>query len=104
MLSAESLVSDMTTLSDESDEEICTEDGMVHDMHLSSVNKWNNNSFIKPFKVLSQLSGYPNLLMLYNIFACLAISSTSAERTLSKLKIIKKTASGLPWLMIIYLH
>ena len=27
--------------------------------------------------------------MLYNIFACLAVSSTSAERTLSKLKIIK---------------
>ncbi|ESO12143.1 hypothetical protein HELRODRAFT_153308, partial [Helobdella robusta] len=32
---------------------------------------------------------YRNLLMLYRIFASLALSSTSAERALSKLKIIK---------------
>ncbi|ESN97895.1 hypothetical protein HELRODRAFT_153304, partial [Helobdella robusta] len=32
---------------------------------------------------------YRNLLMLYRIFASPALSSTSAERALSKLKIIK---------------
>ena len=59
------------------------------DSKLNSVNKWKNYAFLKPLKILSQLSGYPNLLMLYNIFACLTVSSTSAERALSKLKIIK---------------
>ena len=44
---------------------------------------------MKPLKILFQLSGFPNLLMLYSNFACLAVSSASAERALSKLKIIK---------------
>ena len=48
-----------------------------------------NNNFIKPLHQLSQLSGYQNLVMLYSIFCSLAVSSASAERALSKLKIIK---------------
>ena len=52
------------------------------------INSMNNN-FINPLHLLSQLSSFPNLLMLYSIFASLAVSSASAERALSKLKIVK---------------
>ena len=51
--------------------------------------RWINNSFQKPLQLSGQLSGYPNLHMLYGIFCCLPVSSASAERALSKLKIIK---------------
>ena len=51
--------------------------------------QWQKNSFNKPLELLSKLSGYPNLNMLYSIFCCLPVSSASAERALSKLKIVK---------------
>jgi hypothetical protein len=51
--------------------------------------RWENRSFIYPMQLLSQLSGYQNLLMLYTILCCLPVSSASAERALSKLKIVK---------------
>lgn len=44
------------------------------------------NNFIKPLHMLQELSGFPNLLILYSIFCSLAVSSASAERALSKLK------------------
>ena len=50
---------------------------------------WVNNTFSKPLQIVSRLSGYPNLVMIYSIFSCLAVSSASAERALSKLKIVK---------------
>jgi len=51
--------------------------------------QWQDNTFIKPLQLLSQLSCFPNLHMLYSIFCCLPVSSASAERALSKLKIVK---------------
>ena len=51
--------------------------------------RWSDNSFLKPFQLTGQLSGFPNLHMLYSIFCCLPVSSASAERALSKLKIVK---------------
>jgi len=51
--------------------------------------KWTSDTFLKPCQLLSQLSGYPNLSILYSVFCCLAVSSASAERALSKLKIVK---------------
>jgi len=56
---------------------------------LSTRSKWTNDTFVKPCQLLSQLSGYPNLTILYSVFCCLAVSSASAERALSKLKIVK---------------
>jgi hypothetical protein len=52
--------------------------------------QWERNAFMNPLKLLSQMSGFPNLCVLYSIFSCLAVSSASAERALSKLKIIIK--------------
>jgi len=50
---------------------------------------WSKNSFLKTIQLSAQLSGFPNLHMLYSIFCCLSVSSASAERALSKLKIVK---------------
>ena len=44
---------------------------------------------LRPLMLQRQLSGYPNLTMLYNIPCCLPVSSASAERTMNKLKIVK---------------
>jgi len=85
--------SDNTLLSKNNDENIKMldelSDSSESDNEGDNVTMWNNYSYIKPLKILSQISGYPNLLVLYTIFSCLAVSSTSAERALSKLKIIK---------------
>ena len=51
--------------------------------------QWKNNSFFHPLRLLTQQSGFPNLYVLYNILCCLPVSSASAERAMSKLKIIK---------------
>ena len=51
--------------------------------------RWSKNSFLKPLQLSANLSGFPNLHMLYSIFCCLPVSSASAERALSKLKIVK---------------
>ena len=51
--------------------------------------RWSQNSFLKPLQLSAQLSGFPNLHMLYSIFCCLPVSSASAERALRKLKIVK---------------
>lgn len=51
--------------------------------------RWANNSFIKPLQLTAQLSGFAQLHMLYSIFCCLPVSSASAERVLSKLKLVK---------------
>jgi hypothetical protein len=51
--------------------------------------QWELNAFMNPLKLLSQMSRFPNLCVLYSIFSCLAVSSASAEKALSKLKIIK---------------
>ena len=51
--------------------------------------RWANSSFLKPLQLSGQLSGFPYLHMLYGIFSCLPVSSASAERALSKLKIVK---------------
>ena len=51
--------------------------------------KWILQNFIIPLKVCYQLSGYPHLLRLYWILCTLPASSCSAERALSRLRIIK---------------
>jgi len=50
---------------------------------------WSQNSFLEPLQLSAQLSGFPNLHMLYSILCCLSVSSASAKRALSKLKIVQ---------------
>ena len=46
--------------------------------------QWLDQSFIKPLRVVLQLSSYPNLTCVYKILTALAISSCSAERAMSQ--------------------
>ena len=55
--------------------------------------KWANDTFVKPCQLLSKLSGYPNLTILYSIFCCLVVSI--AKSALSKLKIVKNEESAM---------
>ena len=54
--------------------------------------KWVDHSFMKPPRVLSELSGFDSLTCLYKNLASLAVtscSSCSAERAMNKVKIVK---------------
>jgi len=46
-------------------------------------------SFIKPLRLLLQLSGFPNLTCMYKILVSLAVTSCTAERSMSRVRIIK---------------
>lgn len=48
-----------------------------------------SHSFIKPLRAILELSGFPMLTWLYKILVTLAISSSSAERAMSRVRIIK---------------
>jgi hypothetical protein len=50
---------------------------------------WLQHSFIKPLRALDELSSFPNLLCLMKILATVAVTSCSAERVMSRVKIIK---------------
>lgn len=51
--------------------------------------KWIDHSFTKPLRVLAELSGFDNLSCMYKNLASLAVTSCSAERAMSKVKIVK---------------
>lgn len=79
---------------DEDDEGGHLEQAHISDITASPVtatkrSTWIDHSFIKPLRVLSELSGFVNLSCMYKNLASLAITSCSAERTMSKVKIVK---------------
>jgi hypothetical protein len=43
---------------------------------------WTDYSYVKPLRVIYQLSAYPMLTTLYKILSSIAVTSCSAERTL----------------------
>lgn len=81
---------------DESDigDEAGEEDGTVFPKDVSEVitrnsDKWIDHSFIKPLRLLTEISSYPHLAVIYKILTSLAVTSASAERALSRVRIIK---------------
>ena len=50
---------------------------------------WAEYGFIKPLRIIMQLSGCPSLTCLYKILVSLPITSCSAERAMSRVRIIK---------------
>ena len=46
-------------------------------------------SFVKPLRAITELCGFPVLTWLYNILVSLAVTSSTAERAMSKVRIIK---------------
>jgi hypothetical protein len=55
----------------------------------STDDAWVKNTFLQPLRLLHQLSGFPNLLTIYKVLVTLAVSTATAERTMSKVKLIK---------------
>jgi hypothetical protein len=51
--------------------------------------KWLQQSFVKPLRALQELSSFPNLLCLMKILVTVAVTSCSAERVMSRVKIVK---------------
>ena len=51
--------------------------------------KWIKKWFIRPYRCVTNMSGFPNLTMLYQIILSLPATSCTAERTMSRLKIVK---------------
>ena len=45
-------------------------------------NTWADMSSIKPLQVITKLSGFPTLTLLYNILVSLAVTSSIAERAM----------------------
>ena len=51
--------------------------------------QWKLHNYVNPLKVCYQLTSYPHLLRLYWILVTLPVTSCSAERAVSRLRIIK---------------
>ena len=76
----------------QSDDDLKSEDSEEEEPEDKKKNKMRFfilRDFIKPFRLLVQLSQYHELFMLYKILITLAVTSCSAERAFSKEKIIK---------------
>jgi hAT family C-terminal dimerisation region len=50
---------------------------------------WTDYSYVKPLRVIDQFSAYPMLTAMYKILLSIAVISCSAERILSRARIIK---------------
>lgn len=50
---------------------------------------WIEQSFVKPLRVVGELSGFDSLSCIYRNLSSLAITSCSAERAMSRVKIVK---------------
>jgi len=50
---------------------------------------WTDYSFVKPLRVIYQLTSYPSMTTMYTIFDSLVVTSCSAERCLSRVRTIK---------------
>jgi len=70
-------------MSDEDDEEA------NWDCEKQNITLWLSRGFLKPFRLIVQLSSFSHLRALYKILLTLPVTSCSAERSLSKHKLIK---------------
>lgn len=55
----------------------------------SASNMWIRHTFLQPYRLLYQLSSYPTLLTVYKQLVTVAVTSASAERAMSKVKLVK---------------
>ena len=58
-------------------------------MSASDFQRWTDYSFVKHLRVIYQLTGYPTLTEMYKILSSIAVTSCSAERCLSRVRIVK---------------
>ena len=64
-------------------------DDFVEVVTANTNNQWIDHSFIRPLRVVSEISSYPHLAVMFKILSSLAVTSASAERVLSRVRILK---------------
>jgi hypothetical protein len=67
----------------------CESDDKVDDKERDQIRKWANHGFLKPLRTLMELSEFPVLTWMYKILVSLAITSSSAERAMSQVCLIR---------------
>ena len=55
----------------------------------ASCTMWIRHTFLQPYRLLHQLSSFPTLFAVYQVLVTIAITSASAERAMSKVKLVK---------------
>ena len=55
----------------------------------NSKKTWVDHGFIKPLRLMQHMSGFTNLQYMYKILVTLPVTSCSAERAMSRVRIIK---------------
>jgi hypothetical protein len=65
------------------------DDKLEPDTTDDNLNSWASYSFIKPLRAIMELYGFSTLTWLFKILETLAVTSSSAERAMSRVKIIK---------------
>ena len=55
----------------------------------ASCTMWICHTFLQPYRLLHQLSSFPTLFAVYKVLVTIAITSASAERAMSKVKLVK---------------
>jgi hypothetical protein len=66
------------------------DDDEEENVSVSDFMRWTDYSYVKPLlQVIYQLGAYPTLTTMYKILSSVAVTSYSAERTLSRVRIIK---------------
>jgi hypothetical protein len=84
----ESLVTMGKNVNHDQSEKLDDDDDCDTEEPESDVN-WMMQSFIKPLRIVQQISSYPHLSSLYKVLSTLAVSSCSAERVMSRIRIVK---------------
>jgi Domain of unknown function (DUF4371) len=72
-----------------SDTEDTVTDEVIDYSKETKVASWIECGFVKPLRLLQQLSGFTTLQYVYKILVTLPVTSCSAERTMSRVRIVK---------------
>lgn len=84
--STEANESDNDNENDEEDQDVKVAE---NNNKLHTIKRWADHSFVKPHRALQELSGFSSLNVMYKILVSLAITSSSAERAMSRVRLIK---------------
>ena len=73
----------------ENNDEALDDDDDAEPEPKSKQSSWADHSFLKPLRVLQELSGFSTLNVLYKILVSIPVTSSSAERAMSRVRLTK---------------
>ena len=74
---------------DNNDEKDDDDEEEEDNVSVSDFMHWTDYSYVKPLRVIYQLSAYPTLTTMHKILSSVAVTSCFAERTISRVCMIK---------------